>query len=85
MFNRSILIVVENFQNWTQQFMEDHRVLIHFIRENHADSLEFRNMNDFVIYRILGDEVEKLNPGNFFRPFLNLININLKVFLNFQS
>lgn len=66
MFKRSILIVVDNFRNWTQQFMDNHRLLIQFIRENHADSLEFRNMNDFVIYQILGDEVEERNPGILF-------------------
>lgn len=58
--------MVEGFGDWTQQFMNNHRILIQFIREHHPHSPEFFNMNDFLIYKILGDEIEMLNPGKFF-------------------
>ena len=64
--------MVESFGDWTQQFLTSHRVLIQFIRSHHAQTPEFFNMNDYEIYKILGDEVERLNPGKFLKSFFDL-------------
>ena len=65
-FRASILDVVKTLPNWLELFMNRQvEELIRFIRQNHPNCPEFAQMNNFEIYSILGNEIERIRPGKF--------------------
>ena len=54
--------------------------LIRFIRQNHSNCLDFTQMNNFEIYSILGNEIERLSPGKFSFILLGSIYLYLGIF-----
>lgn len=60
------MAVAQTLPNWQDLFMTRRvQELVRYIRQHHTNCPEFAQMDDFEIYSILGNEIERLTPGKF--------------------